>query len=93
MKDPLITIRKRPQRCLIQVNCPQFRQEELSCELERDWLILSGNPLSDPQETTRPAQFEYRISLDFNASNRQMKSVFLDGVFSVLIKEQEMIAL
>ncbi len=91
--EPPVTVQRNPRRCLIQVNCPEFRQEELAFNLDKDSIVLSGNPFVTQQETAQPDQFEYRIPLGFNASKTRTKSVFLDGVFSVLIKRPETIAL
>lgn len=84
--EPPITIRTGQRGCIVQVDCPEFRDEELSFHLQEDGLQLMGNPISRAQELSVPAAFNHRIPLGFNASSAQVKSVYVDGIFSIFIQ-------
>lgn len=83
--EPPISIRTGQRGCIVQVNCPEFRDEELSFLLQEDGLQLMGIPASRAQGLPGPAAFNHRIPLEFNASSAQVKSVYVDGTFSIFI--------
>ena len=84
--EPPITIRKKEGRCLIQVVCPEYRPEEVAYDLDQKRILLFGKAHRDTSELPRPAHFEHSISLGFDATRARVKSVFLDGVFSILVQ-------
>jgi HSP20 family molecular chaperone IbpA len=84
--EPPVTIRKRPWGCLVQVDCPRFSRDELAFDLNEDHILLSGHPLNPSHDPAAPSRFEHRIPLGFDTSRSRVKSVYLDGVFSVLLQ-------
>ena len=83
--QPPTTIRSSQRGCIVQVDCPEFKDDELTFHLHENGLQLIGTPISRPQEFSGPASFNHRIPLGFNTSAAQVKSVFVDGIFSIFI--------
>lgn len=84
--EPSITIRTGQRGCIVQVDCPGFKDEELSFLLQEDGLQMMGTPVSRAQGLPGPAAFNHRIPLEFNAASAQVKSVYVDGTFSIFIQ-------
>jgi len=82
---PPTTIRSSQRGCIVQVDCPEFKDEELSFHLHENGLQLIGTPISRTQDLSRPVSFNHRIPLEFNTSAAKVKSVYVDGIFSIFI--------
>ena len=81
--EPPITMRTSHRGCIVQVDCPEFKDDEVSFQLNEYEIQIFGTRSPGSLDFNRPNHFHHKLSLGFDPSTSKAKSVFLDGSFFV----------
>lgn len=81
--EPPITMRTSYRGCIVQVDCPEFKDDEVTFQINEYEIQIFGTRSPGSLDFHRPTHFHHKLSLGFDPSTSKAKSVFLDGSFFV----------
>lgn len=85
--EPPVTVRRCARLWVIQIDCSKFLPVALDFDLQTKSINLFGSLLRESWSHSFPDYFNYRFPLEFDDSWLDIKAVFLDGIFSVLVRK------